>query len=65
MERVYKSIKVGYDLNQHAAKMAAALRDIVEIETINRKGIFSYVLNTYFKDEETKVAWEEAFFLKV
>ena len=49
--------------NVHKEMMAKALRDVVEIETINRKGVFSYVLNAYFKDEETKGAWEEAFFL--
>ena len=50
-------------IKEHKCKMAKALRDVVEIETINRKGVFSYVLNAYFKDEETKDAWEEAFFL--
>ena len=57
--------KVGMDnvIKEHKCKMAEALRDVVEIETINRKGVFSYVLNAYFKDEETKDAWEEAFFL--
>ena len=50
--------------NVHKEMMAKALRDVVEIETINRKGVFSYVLNAYFKDEETKCAWEEHFKLE-
>ena len=51
-------------IKEHKCKMAKALRDVVEIETINRKGVFSYVLNAYFKDEETKCAWEEHFKLE-
>jgi hypothetical protein len=61
MENVYKSIQLGHDRCQHQQRFAPALKEVVEIETINRKGWFSYVLNAYFKDEETKDAWESKF----